>query len=256
MSALTVDVRGLDEAEILALERYQSWCAEHPGRSGWISILSAEEQAEVQEWMDEQCPDALLLWEDRSSNYAGVYRAGPMRGMVFILIHDDQDISPRFAGIGSLVEALMTDTIDVRDFGMIFYNEAPGCFDFPPGEASNELLGIAREAFAAGRWTEPGSDDVWIEDPVEFEGQQIQNYHNALALVPVDAVPLDLLDDIADALLASRNLSLWQDAPSRLCRADYRGLGAQLGALLGELRSDDRWDALIDPVRSLIRTVR
>lgn len=255
MTVLSLDVEGLDDNEVAALEQYHAWCTEHPGRTGSISILTAEDQAEMRWWIEDHCPDALLLWADDGSNYAGAYRTGPMRGMVFILMHDDEDVSPRFASVRSLVDQLMTDTVDVRDFGMIFSAESgPG--DFPPREANAELLGIAREAFAAGKWADPSGHDEPIEDPVEFEAQQIQAYDNALALVPVDAVPLDLLDDIADALLVSRNMTLWQGAPSLLRDADFRGLGTRLAALLDRQRKDERRDELIDPIRSLIRTVR
>ena len=47
--------------------------------------------------------EVLWIWYDENSNYAGVYWAGPLRGMVAVLDHEEPDVSPRFRSTESFV---------------------------------------------------------------------------------------------------------------------------------------------------------
>lgn len=245
METMELETGGLGPAEIAALDRFHRWSSERPGRSGRISLLSAAEQAEMAWWVEGSCPDGLLLWRD-GQGFAGVYRSGPLRGMVFFLMHDDEDLAPRFTGIESFVRELVTDGEDVRDLGMVQYSdrcELPPDRLEPPELA--ERVSLARQVFAAGSWAEDASDPT-------AEDAQFQSYRSALALVPHSPVPPAVLDDIAAALQTSTNLYLWQDAPGLLITQDYRGMGPQIGEII-EAPSTPRWLDQVEPVRAVLR---
>ena len=121
-----LDLEGLETAELSALHTYAHWCAGHPQRASWIGLLDPEGQQAMQAWAGEHCPDALFLFSDGdASNCAGIYRAGPLRGTVLVLMHDEENLAPHFSSLPAFVDTLMTDTPDVRDFGMLSYAEPP-----------------------------------------------------------------------------------------------------------------------------------
>ena len=240
-----LDTEGLTNDEIQALERFGEWCGCHEDRSGEISLVEASEQDAMRWWIGDRCPNGLLLFSDGdASNFAGVYREGALRGMVFFLTHDEENLAPRFANVQSFTEAVMSDVPDVRDLGMMAFAEPP-LGEFPPTVETPELTELSLSALRAGDWEDPDADD----------DAQFQSYLSALALVPSDAVPLEVLDEIARALLSSRNMYLWQapSAPALLARVDYRGLGDRIASVLDEHRESLRWDVAIDPVREILR---
>lgn len=240
-----LDTEGLTNDEIQALERFGEWCGCHEDRSGVISLVEASEQDAMRWWIEDRCPNGLLLFSDGdASNFAGVYRDGPLRGMVFFLTHDEENLAPRFASVQSFTEAVMSDAPDVRDLGMLAVAEPP-LGDFPPAVATPELTELSLTMFRAGEWDDPEADD----------DAQFQSYLSALALVPSGAVPIELLDEVARALLSSRNMYLWQapSAPALLTRMNYRGHGSRIASVLDEHRESLRWDVVIDPIRELLR---
>lgn len=242
MTALDLDTTGLTASEVATLERYDSWLSEHPGRTTGISLMTAEDQAGMDWWVQEHCPDGLLLCEDGdASNCAGVYRAGPLRGMVFVLMHDDHTTAPRFASIHSLVDLLTTDRPEVRDFGMLSHSD-PRLGDFPPTRLAPDLLTAARHVFASARWKDNDAD----------EDTQFNAYRTALALVPPDHIPQHLLDDITQALLVSDNTYLWQAAPT-LLSTHAPAYHAQISAILHSNRTNTRWTDIIAPIREALR---
>lgn len=148
MALTDLDLEGLSPADVAALQSYGQWCAAHPDRSSWIRLISADEQAAVQWWVDEFCPDALFLLSDGdASNYAAVYRSGPLRGTVLILMHDDEDLAPYFASVQALVDVLVTD---VRDFGMLRYAEPS--LGHVPAVFFDELLSALLSSDDASLW--------------------------------------------------------------------------------------------------------
>lgn len=245
MDTIDLAAAGLDPADVSALEGFRQWSREHPDRSSHISLLSAAERAEMSWWVEEFCPDGLLLWRD-GQGFAGVYRSGPLRGMVFFLIHDDEDLAPRFSGVESFIREIVTDHEDVED--LVALRQSGRC-ELPPDRLEPQELtarvALARQVFSAGSWADDATDPVG-------EDTQFQSYRSALALVPRSPVPSAVLDDVAAALLTSTNLYLWQDAPGLLIAQDFRGLGRKL-AEVTEARNTLRWTDQIDPVRAVLR---
>lgn len=60
-------------------------------------------------------PGACLFWTDDQSNYAGVFLSGPLVHRVFLLDHDDPELTPRFFDVRSFTRYLLDHPEDVID---------------------------------------------------------------------------------------------------------------------------------------------
>lgn len=218
-----------------AVERHRVWRASHPDAAGSIEPLAEDERAELADWLDEELPEGTLLWGDDQSNYAGVYIDGPLLGMVFVLMHDEQNLAPRFATADRFVDRLLVDDSDVLDLGMLVSGDA--C-ELPPDSLTSGELG-SRLAVAL--------DLLGQTDHTDDEAS-IQAVRTALALVPHTPVPAELLDAFV-AVLDFHGLYAWQDIPRLLAEQNYRGRGAPLRQALELGRNEPSFDAR----RALVR---
>lgn len=217
-----------------AIERHRAWRTAHPDATSTIRPLTDAERAEGEDWLSDDLPDgARLLWGDDQSNLAGVYGDGPLTAFVFVLMHDDPDVAPRFESAADFVDRVLLDDDDVRDLGMLVHS---GTCPLPPADLPPDAL-AARTALALAllATVEPNPDS----DDADEAG--IQAVRSALALVPHTPVPAEILDALA-ALLAGDNLYVWQDVPRLLAVQDYRGHGFVLRRALADTRNEPSWE--------------
>lgn len=210
-----------------ALERHRAWRVAHPAARSSITPLTAGQRAEAAEWLDDDLPDALVLWADAESNLAGVYVDGPLTAFVFVFQHDDPDVSPRFESAAAFVDRLLMDDDDVRDLGLLVHSGTCPLppTHLPPRELANRIT-LSLNLIAGA---DPEEDDA-----------AIQAVRSALALVPHAPVPTEVLDALA-ALLESDSLYIWQDVPRLLAAQDYRGRGFVLRRVLADTRNEPSW---------------
>lgn len=69
-----------------------------------FSPLVLDEECLAHNFLPEDMPQ--LRWTDDNSNFAGVFRGGPLKGFVFLLDHEDEDSTPRFRSTTSLLESM------------------------------------------------------------------------------------------------------------------------------------------------------
>ncbi len=83
-------------------------------------------------------PGACLFWTDDHSNYAGVFLSGPLVHRVFILDHDDPELTPRFFDVRSFTRHLLAHPDDVLGGDGYDY---PAIEDPGPTAAEDRRLG-------------------------------------------------------------------------------------------------------------------
>ena len=67
---------------------------------------------DMQKWSREFLPDVCLLWTNDHSNYAGVYLAGPLRGKVCIIDHEEEMYAPVFRSIKTFIAAILSHQLN------------------------------------------------------------------------------------------------------------------------------------------------
>lgn len=76
-----------------------------------IHPITKEEHSALN-YMSEWLPDVCFLWTDESSNYAGLFFRGPMRGRVMILNHGETFYAPLYIDVTSFISKIKNETID------------------------------------------------------------------------------------------------------------------------------------------------
>ena len=227
----------LPESALAALQRHFEWAAANPAAN--VFPLEPDQIDEVTEWIGDAARHAVPLWADGESNAAGVYLRGPLAGYVFILMHDDPDLSPRFESVESFVGAAMRLESVRWDLGSLAYSDA---VEFPPAALDDADLADRTAKAHEVLDTADGDDE-----------HDLQVYLAAMALLPPDRIPNDVQTVLADFLLTGTSVYLWQRIPAVLARLDYRGRGAAIAAVLEGNRLNTRWLDMVEPIRAILR---
>lgn len=108
--ALETYLRGFGSSELLTAEIASLYLDQpHPFEYDLMRLLHPAEAIRDTQDMRESWvglgDDAIVLWTDDNSNYAGVYVNGDLAPRVFFLDHDEPELTPRFFSPASFAQA-------------------------------------------------------------------------------------------------------------------------------------------------------
>lgn len=163
-------------------------------------------------------PEIAWLWTDDQSNYCGIYTDGPLSGWLFVLNHEEPEVTPAFRSIASFLSRLLAAATDAGDNGTndlpSLPREIPETVPDPPNlEGDRELALLFRK-----RYKEEAD-----------EGMRRLYAFCAICLTPVDDTGevMSFCEDpdmwIPEAAVRLLELRRWRDGVEQLERLAREG---------------------------------
>lgn len=72
-----------------------------------------QEEHQALAFMTDFLPDVCFLWGDETSNYAGLFYRGPLKGKIMILDHSNAFYAPLYSSMDSFITSIMDDSTDL-----------------------------------------------------------------------------------------------------------------------------------------------